>query len=227
VIKVKFNHIEGFGKVSQEDFIYSDPKGVALDTTYLRYLEEGWVEWGDYWYNLRSVRLRLAEYQPTKTVRKLSKQVDYSLHFVSDEILKVLQPIYLKYVERHGFKRDINLCDFKGFECILYYQDSKVIGANIFKLYRDQTGRAFVSYQFLWDYENPKLSLGNVSQFYECKVAQFFQCKHLYLLGGYESSSSYKADFKGFEWWTGEEWSPDKELYLTLCKRDDNIRTPQ
>ena len=86
MIQVIFDHITGYGKVTKEDFIFSDPKGIALDTTYLTYLSEGWVEWQDYWYNLRSVRLRVKDYEPTKTVKKLSKQIQYSLHFVSEEV---------------------------------------------------------------------------------------------------------------------------------------------
>ena len=223
MIQVIFDHITGYGKVTKEDFIFSDPKGIALDTTYLTYLSEGWVEWQDYWYNLRSVRLRVEDYEPTKTVKKLSKQIKYSLHFVSEEVLTLLEPIYKKYTDKHNFKRNINLKDFKGFECLLYYYEEKLVGANIFKLYKDTTGRTLVSYQFLWDYENPKLSLGNVSQLFECRIAQFFKCDHVYLLGGYELASAYKAEFKGFEWWTGKEWSEDKTLYLNLCKRDTQL----
>lgn len=29
MIKVVFDHIEGFGKITEQDFIYSDPKGIA------------------------------------------------------------------------------------------------------------------------------------------------------------------------------------------------------
>lgn len=225
MIQVVFNHIEGFGKVTKEDFIYSDPKGIALGSTYLKYLEEGWIEWQGYWYNLRSVRLNLKKYKPTKTVRKLSKQIEYTTHVVTDFILDYIKPIYYQYVAKHGFKRNINLEDFIGYECLLYYYKETLVGANIFKVYEDATGKAFVSYQFLWDYNKPKLSLGSVSQYYECRLAELLNCNYTYLLGGYESASAYKADHRGFEWWTGQQWSTDKELYLNLCKRDDHIRT--
>jgi arginyl-tRNA--protein-N-Asp/Glu arginylyltransferase len=228
MIKVVFDHIEGFGKITEQDFIYSDPKGIAEGRDYIDYLNQGWIEWGDYWYNLRSVRLRVGEYQPTKTVKKLSKQIEYTTHVVTEFILDYLGPIYEKYVTKHGFERNINLKDFIGYECLLYYHEERLIGANIFKTYQDVTGKAFVSYQFLWDYENPKLSLGSVSQYYECKLAHFLRCEHVYLLGGYESASAYKADFKGFEFWTGKEWSKDTTLYTKLCQRDNHahIRTP-
>jgi hypothetical protein len=223
MMQVIFDHISGYGKVTKEDFIFSDPKGIAMNNTYLAYLSQGWIEWQNYWYNLRSVRIDLKEYQPTKTVKKLSKQVTHQWVFVSDEILEALKPIYQEYVNKHKFKRTINLEDFLGFECLLYYHEGKLIAATIFKTYRDSTGRAFVSYQFLWDYKEPKLSLGNVAQRFECQTASILKCDHVYLLGGYESASIYKSNFQGFEWWTGKEWSKDKDLYLTLCNRDDNI----
>jgi hypothetical protein len=40
---------------------------------------------------------------------------------------------------------------------------------------------------------------------------------------GYEQGSEYKASYKGFEWWTGTEWSTDKKLYKRLCRRDSRI----
>ena len=43
------------------------------------------------------------------------------------------------------------------------------------------------------------------------------------MMGGYEECSLYKDQFNGFEWWTGKEWSSDKELYQSLCKRDSLI----
>ena len=44
-----------------------------------------------------------------------------------------------------------------------------------------------------------------------------------YLGSGYEKSSEYKANYKGFEWWTGAEWSKNKRLYRRLCRRDSTI----
>jgi hypothetical protein len=40
---------------------------------------------------------------------------------------------------------------------------------------------------------------------------------------GYEKSSEYKAKYKGFEWWTGTEWSTNKKLYKRLCRRDSKL----
>jgi hypothetical protein len=59
---------------------------------------------------------------------------------------------------------------------------------------------------------------------YECETAKILECKHVYILGGYEKCCLYKSDYYGFEWWTGAEWSEDKELYKKLCLRDEDAK---
>ena len=46
---------------------------------------------------------------------------------------------------------------------------------------------------------------------------------YFYMGSGYELSSEYKANYRGFEWWTGTEWSTNKKLYRSLCRRDSRI----
>jgi hypothetical protein len=48
---------------------------------------------------------------------------------------------------------------------------------------------------------------------------------YFYMGSGYELSSEYKANYKGFEWWTGAEWSTNKKQYRRLCKRDSRIES--
>lgn len=223
MIKVVFDHIEGFGKITQLDFIYSDPKGINLKEDYLDYLEEGWVEWQNYWYNLRSTRILIKDYSPTKTTKKLSKRVNLTYTVLTSQQLKVLTPIYKKYVKVKEFTRDISLKDFEDFSAIFYWDQEELIGASIYKLYNQEGKSALVVYQFLWDYQDPKLSLGNVAQYFEIKLAQSKGCDYVYLMGGYEESCIYKSQFKGFQWWTGKEWSEDINLYQELCQRDTNV----
>jgi len=220
-VKVVFDHINGFGKVSEVDFIYSNPKGIPTENTPVTYLEKGWVEWGDYWYNLRSVRLNVNEYTPSKTTKRLSNKIQTELVKLTKDNLSVINSIYNKYVEYHNYVRDINISDFLGMDMLTYLYEGKIIGGLIYKIYKEEDKTAMASYQFLWDYKKPSLSLGKVSQLKEIEVAKYFDCKHLYLMGGYESVSSYKGDFKGFEWFTGGGWSDDTYIYKRLCERDD------
>lgn len=226
MIKVIFDHVSGFGKITEQDFIYSDPKGIALGTDYNNYLNEGWVEWQGYWYNLRSTRIKVSDYKPTKTVKRLANKVQVSKVILTQEELDKLEPIYEKYVKAKGYKRDIELKNFLGYFALLYWNQERLIGASIFKEYKVEQ-KDIVVYQFLWDYEDPKLSLGNVAQYYEIELTKN-STTYVYLMGGYEEACIYKSNFKGFEWWTGTEWSSDLDLYTQLCKRDNNvhIRTP-
>ena len=222
-MKVIFDHVNGFGKVEKTDFIYSNPRGIENDGKFLDALESGWVEWGGYWYNLRSVRINTDKYEPTYTTKKMSNKIDTSLKILSKDYIKKLQPIYDKYLSKKQFTRPIPLSEFEGMFVIIYEHQGECIGANIFKLYEQIHRVAMVSYQFIWDYEEPKLSLGSVSQYYENKYAQMMKAEYVYILGGYEATSKYKSSFKGFEWWTGELWSSDVSLYNYLCDRDTSI----
>ena len=83
---------------------------------------------------------------------------------------------------------------------------------------------SFVSSQFITDYSCGNLSLGRISQHYECMCAINQNKKYVYILGGYERECIYKSSFRGAEWWTGQEWSTDTALYNELCERDSKIR---
>ena len=49
--------------------------------------------------------------------------------------------------------------------------------------------------------------------------------RYLYTGLGYHHHGIYKSLKKGFEWWTGREWSKDIPLYVHLCNKDDEIKT--
>lgn len=215
-MKISFDHIAGFGKVSDQDFIYSQPHGVLEPgETPEEALEQGWIPWGGYWYNIRSVRIDLKEYRPSKTTAKLARQIDFSVHPFSDQF--IYRDLYEKYCRHHGFERTITWDEFFTHQVINYYQQQKLIAYSTIEQYDN----ALVATQFVWDYADPKLSMGKVAQLYECEVAKMLGCTHVYILGGYEQCCLYKSDFHGFEWWTGKAWSRDKDLYQQLCLRDE------
>ncbi len=53
--------------------------------------------------------------------------------------------------------------------------------------------------------------------------AQEHMIDNYYMGPGYEKSSEYKANYRGFQWWTGSEWSTNKRQYRRLCKRDSKL----
>lgn len=215
-MKVIFNHVKGFGKVSDQDFIYSEPHGLLeAGDDEVEAFENGWIPWDGLWYNLRSVRIDLSQYKPNDTTKKLSKNITFTQEKFEDK--PIYRELYEKYCKHHGFERTITWEQLFTGNIISYFFNEKLIGYSAVEIY----DRAFCATQFVWDYETPKLSLGKVAQMYECEVAKILNCTHVYILGGYEKCCLYKSDFRGFEWWTGLEWSKDVELYKNLCERDE------
>ena len=219
-MKIVFDHINGWGKVSDQDVIVSYPHGeLQTGDRVTDVLDQGWIPWDDKWYNIRSVRINVSEYKPSKTVLKLSKGVNAIFHYWNDIDEEAYKEVFEKYCTYRGFKRTITWEQIFTGNAISYYRKGKLIGFSCVDVYP----KDFVVTQFAWDYEEPRLSLGKIAQMYEIKMADGMDAGYVYVLGGYESCCLYKSDFKGFEWWTGEEWSRDVSLYRTLCERDDRI----
>jgi arginyl-tRNA--protein-N-Asp/Glu arginylyltransferase len=215
-MKVVFDHINGFGKISDQDFIYSQPYGILEEgESEVEAFEKGWIPWDGDWYNLRSVRIDILDYKPHNTTRKLSRHIGYMYEKFVDK--PIYRELYEKYCKYHGFERTITWEQLFTGNIISFFNDGELIGYSTVEKYNN----VFCATQFVWNYETPKLSLGKVAQMYECEVAKMLGCTHVYILGGYEKCCLYKSDFYGFEWWTGLEWSRDKKLYKTLCERDD------
>ena len=120
-MKIYFDHINGFGKVSDLEVIVNcaygilDPNESSTDA-----LKQGWIPWEGKWYNERSTRINLSKYSPSKTTKKLSKRVIVQAGNVSAEREKYSE-LYEKYCDYHGFKRDISLSSFEDCSVIEYW----------------------------------------------------------------------------------------------------------
>ena len=217
-MKVFFDHIQGFGKVSDLEIIVNCAYGILdSDESSIDALLQGWIPWEGRWYNERSTRINLDKYKPSKTTSKLSKKIIVEGGNLEAN-LEAYELLHEKYCNYHGFKRDIKLESFKDCQVIEYWADV-LVGISFYKQFETQ----FVAYQFIWDYQDPKLSLGTIAQMMECETAKLLNCEYVYLLGGYEKCCEYKSNYSGFEFWTGKEWSTDIELYKSLVARDENI----
>lgn len=218
-MKVFFDHIQGFGKVSDLEVIVNCAYGILeSNESSTDALKEGWIPWEGKWYNERSTRINLAEYKPSRTTNKLSKKIIVEGGNIEAN-LEAYEMLHQKYCDYHNFKRDIKLEFFKDCEVIEYWADT-LVGISLYKQFETQ----FVAYQFIWDYEDPKLSLGTIAQMMECETAKLLNCEYVYLLGGYEKCCEYKSNYSGFEFWTGKQWSTDVDLYKRLVSRDDLIK---
>jgi len=204
-VKIVFNHVEGFGKIKSQDLIYTPVIGYLEPTDDAEnLLDNGWLPWEDYWFQARSVRCSLLSFHVSKTTKKLAKRITYKVGSISLSDMNEIGSIYSNkknILSSHVFNnKDISK------NAIQYFYEDKLIG--------------FVCY---WDYAKPSLSLGNISTYIESIVALENNCKHYYIMGGYEECCLYKKELKGFEWWTGSNWSNDKDLYKSLCIRDSKI----
>jgi hypothetical protein len=105
-MKVVFDHINGFGKVSDQDFIYSQPHGVLEEgESEVEAFEKGWIPWDKDWYNLRSVRIDISDYKPHDTTKRLSRYIDFMYEKFEDK--PIYRDLYEKYCKHHGFERTI------------------------------------------------------------------------------------------------------------------------
>ena len=182
-------------------------------------LEQGWLmDDNKTWYQSRNTRINLENFTPKDTI-KLKVTTTYNHGIISR--------IYSNYIKSKGFKDLYNpvitILDRDKF--IVYTDEHNVAVA--FSKVRRYRNNSLESRQFCWDYADPRLRLGILSVHEEIKLAIKGGAKYYYLGPSYEESCIYKANFDGFEWWTGSEWSQDKKLFKKLLRRDSKIKTLQ
>lgn len=224
-MKLYFNHEMGFGKMQHETMLYFPFAAVFEPHERTEALENGWFPINNsMWYQSRSTRINLLKYHPSKKIIKLSRDIKYypDLNLTVDK-KKRLQEIYEKYILYKGFQdRSLTVDDMiaNSHGYIYYTYNNKIIGFSFYKI----IAHNYLSIEFVWDYEIPKLSLGHVSIYFEYLFAKAHRCKYIYLAAGYESCSIYKSQYPGFEWWKGYEWSDDVFKFKELCIEDDSAK---
>jgi hypothetical protein len=224
-MKLIFNHTYGFGKMQHQTVLYSPFGAVFEPNEFEEALQTGWYPVNNQiWYQSRSTRIEISKYVPSKKVLKLSKKIkSYPVAGVNSIKKDVLENIYRKYMSHKEFK-DINLtidAMIANSHGLIYYAyEGKIIAFTFYK----SIGGAHLSVEFAWDYEQPKLSVGHVSLYHEIMFARMRRAKYIYLSSGYESCSIYKSYYPGFQWWTGQVWSEDVDLFRELCYADDRVK---
>jgi hypothetical protein len=238
-MKLFFNHV--VGKVTDLDFYYSPVYAHFETHEEEEAVNSGWLinEWDlskeRKWFQSRVVRLDLSQWCPSdKDLKMVSDSPVRALHMplvrANNSILKAMREVFAKYVARKGFDVPLNwenmlVCNGPGTDpghkgLALYYHNDVIIGWVIYRVYAG----TLCSLQFAWDYEDPTLELGKLSQFWEMDVCRLRGIRYHNLCSGYEKSSIWKSKLPGFEWWTGTKWSKDKKLYKTLCENETDLR---
>lgn len=220
---ITFDHVNGFGKITNQDFIFSNPEGtLERKEKPDEALNKGWIPWKGKWYNHRSVRIDLNKYKPTKTTRKDFKKIETKFEHISEfkNFIKA-EEIYDIYCTKNNFSRTIPIIDIiKDSSCYFEFKlNNEIKGYTFCTLYE----QSLVGNEFIQDFTCSKISLGSISQHYECAKAQSLGKKYVYLLGGYEKTCIYKSNYHGMEWWTGKEWTDNINLFIELCERDNTI----
>ncbi len=223
-MKLYFNHEMGFGKMQHETMLYY-PFGATFEPhERINALETGWFPINNVmWFQSRSTRLDLRKYEPSGKVLKLSKKIKYypDVNMTPSKKYR-LGEIYKKYIEYKKFRdQSLTVDDMisNSHGHIYYAHENEIIGFSFYKI----LGSNYLSIEFAWDYKHPSLSLGHVSIYLESLFARSHRCNYMYLSAGYEKCSLYKADYKGFQWWKGYEWSEDVDTFKKLCYNDEKV----
>jgi hypothetical protein len=180
-------------------------------------LSQGWLLTSknnkEYWYQSRSTRTKLSDTTYSKLENALVLNEPYPL--------SAMDKIYDKFCDRKGFKKYFELDLILERDLIMGYYNGAILTA--WSKLRHYSTESVESVFFAWDYSNSESYLGLASLRHEIAQAKDTGYEYFYMGSGYEKNSIYKSDVDGFEWWTGSEWSKDKDEYIFLCKRDSKI----
>lgn len=177
-------------------------------------LENGWLLSASKWYQCRSVRLDLSKFK--------TERLPFEVIFTKERAGYIFD-IYRQYIEYKGYRSidsDIVYEDDRT-EYLILKDDNRPVAFTKFQHYQG----GLESQINAWNYHKPRLMLGKKMISYEADYAVSLGLSHIYIGEGCEVGSIYKEDLPGFQWWTGSEWSEDKERYKNLCIRDSNVQT--
>ena len=215
-MRIAFKHF--YGDQTDYDLQLCKPILHLEDSKEIEALESGWAIYDNQWFQIRSTRIDISYYDSKPKHIK-----DHTVEYVDNfDISKQYFKVYQDFLNIKNFKHYYKLnSDLNRSSQVLIKKNNVIVAFT--KMIKYDGG---IESQFtVWDYKEPKLSIGKYILDYEVKVAKDLGFKHLYIGPGYDKSSLYKANFKGFEWWSGEEWSKDKNKYLDLCNRDSSIHS--
>ena len=206
-------------------------------------IERGWlaldspVDCEEVFYQSRSTRINMDLYKPRyKSHTYNGTQVGIKIIEASEMVkLLSLPHIYKQYMKRKNFGADYD--PFRHYhrrdQFMVFYLGTadNIVGFTKQKRYRYQEDH----YSTIDTYDSKDLAglesvihantvpISDITLDMEISWASDNYVRHFYMGSGYEKSSEYKANYKGFEWWTGTHWSTNKKQYKRLCRRDSKL----
>ena len=208
---MKIRYLNNFGKFTQYDFAITQVIAEVDSDEHLMALEQGFLMINGIWRQCRSTRVQLSDtnYVLLDTALILS-DFDY-------DQLNLINEQYLTHRNYVFHPADIHITNSDTIWG--YYHADKLVAWSRIHNYNGARETAY----FAWDTQNPDLRLGWASLKSEVAWAKSLGDEFLYLGPGYEACSKYKSQLKGFQWWTGSEWSTDSEAYCWLCERETGV----
>jgi len=236
-----FDHT--LGKQEQQDLVICRPMAIVDTDEEHEAIDKGWLALDhpvmnrEVFYQSRSTRIDMDKYSPRyKSHTHEGQEIGYKIIDASEMVkLLSLPSIYRQYMKRKTFGADYD--PFGHYhprdQFMVFYIGTadNVVGFTKQKRYRYEDDH----YSTISSYDSNDLAgiesvihantipISDVTLDMEIQWASENYVRHFYMGSGYEKSSEYKANYRGFEWWTGSEWSRDKKLYKRLCRRDSKL----
>jgi hypothetical protein len=213
-MRVEFSHV--YGEQEKFDIHVALPKLILEDTPETEALALGWTIFNGTWYQLRSTRIDTHSY-PEKY-----RDIKGHVAELNDEFKLTAEheSVYDTFREKKKFEQHYRIdTDLERAAEVAIRKNGSLVAFTKLIRYTDGLESQFT----VWDYAEPRLSIGKKILDYEVAFARKMGLRYLYIGPGYGEGSSYKASFEGFEWWTGSQWSADKDKYTELCRRDSSI----
>ena len=242
-MELLFDHT--LGKQEQQDLVICRPMAIVDPDEECEAIDRGWlaldhpVMGKEVFYQSRSTRIDLDQYKPRyKSHQHKGDNIGYKIIDASEMVkLLALPHIYKQYMKRKNFGADYD--PFAHYHArdqfMVFYVGTadNIVGFTKQKKYRYQED----NYSTIDTYDSRDLAglesvvhansipISDITLDLEIEWASNNYVRYFYMGSGYELSSEYKANYRGFEWWTGTEWSTNKKEYRKLCRRDSRIET--
>tara|TARA_Y100000114_G_C11734424_1_gene315380 strand:+ start:66 stop:836 length:771 start_codon:yes stop_codon:yes gene_type:complete len=242
-MELLFDHT--LGKQEQQDLVICKPMAIVDQDEESEALDRGWLALDqpvmdrEVFYQSRSTRIDVDKYKPRyRRHTHDGQEIGYKVIDASEMVkLLSLPMIYKQYMKRKNFGADYD--PFAHYHArdqfMVFYLGTadNIVGFTKQKRYRYQED----NYSTIDTYDSRDLAglesvvhantipISDITLDLEIEWASNNFVRYFYMGSGYEQSSEYKANYAGFQWWTGTRWSTDKRQYRKLCRRDSRIET--
>jgi hypothetical protein len=240
-MELLFDHT--LGKQEQQDLVICRPMAIVDEDEEAEAIDRGWlaldhpVSDHEVFYQSRSTRIDMDKYRPRyKSHTHNGEQIGVKVIDASEMVKLLSLPyIYKQYMKRKNFGADYDPFGHyhKRDQFMVFYQGTadNIVGFTKQKRYRYQE----VNYSSIDTFDSQDLAglesvihantvpISDITLDLELEWASHHFVRYFYMGSGYEKSSEYKANYRGFEWWTGTKWSTNKKQYKRLCRRDSKI----